>query len=200
MRKKLTIAFIAVFLILGVVFAAGAFAKEKEVTPSEMANRIENAIKEVLGDDVKKQTETVVAGTLKYSDKEGNEINYHILKTTYYEADPNEVKGLNVDALGVLFNPESANSCKEMKIKDWDAALYAIYKETIANREKSAKLSEIAKITMGTSPEGESFNADGNGVVFYQGRTDFGFRFPTIRLYTTEPKRFADQGDILMFV
>ena len=57
-------------------------------------------------------------------DKEGNEINYHILKTTYYEADPNEVKGLNVDALGVLFNPENANSCKEMKIKDWDAALY----------------------------------------------------------------------------
>ena len=124
MRKKFTIAFIAVFLILGVAFAAGAFAKEKEVTPSEMADRIENAIKEVLGDDVKKQTETVVAGTLKYSDKEGNEINYHILKTTYYEADPNEVKGLNVDALGVLFNPENANSCKEMKIKDWDAALY----------------------------------------------------------------------------
>lgn len=124
MRKKLTIAFIAVFLILGVVFAAVAFAKEKEVTPSEMADRIENAIKEVLGDDVKKQTETVVAGTLKYSDKEGNAINYHILKTTYYEADPNEVKGLNVDALGVLFNSESANSCKEMKIKDWDAALY----------------------------------------------------------------------------
>lgn len=125
MRKKLTIAFIAVFLILGVIFAAGAFAKENEVTPSEMAERIENAIKEVLGDDVKKQTETVVAGTLKYSDEEGNNvINYHILKTTYYEADPNEIKGLNVDALGVLFNPESANSCKEMKIKDWDAALY----------------------------------------------------------------------------
>ena len=97
MRKKLTIALIAVFLILGVVFATGAFAKENEVTPSEMAERIESAIKEVLGDDVKIQTETVVAGTLKYSDKEGNEINYHILKTTYYEADPNDVKGLNVD-------------------------------------------------------------------------------------------------------
>ena len=124
MKKKLTIVLIAVFLILGVLFAIGAFAKEKEVTPSEMAERIENAIKDVLGDDVQKQTETVVAGTLKYSDKEGNEINYHILKTTYYEADPNEVKGLNVDALGVLFNPNNANSCKGMKIKNWDAALY----------------------------------------------------------------------------
>jgi hypothetical protein len=124
MRKKLTIALIAVCLILGVVFATGAFAKEKEVTPSKMAERLENAIKEVLGDDYKKQTETVVAGTQKYADKEGNEINYHILKTTYYEADPTEVTGLNVNALGVLFNPDSANSCKEMKIKDWDAALY----------------------------------------------------------------------------
>ena len=91
-------------------------------------------------------------------------------------------------------------SLKKQINDNLEAQAYAIYKETIANREKSAKLSEIAKITMGTSPEGESFNADGNGVVFYQGRTDFGFRFPTIRLYTTEPKRFADQGDILMSV
>ena len=123
MKKKITIILIAVVLLLGVVFATGALAKE-EITPREMANRVENAIKEVLGDDVKKQTETVVAGTLKYSDDDGNAINYHILKTTYFEADPSEVTGLNVDALGVLFNPESANSCKEMKIKDWDAALY----------------------------------------------------------------------------
>ena len=124
MKKKLVLVFVAVFLILGVVFAFGAMAKENEDTPRDMANRIEAAIKNVLGDDVKKQTETVVAGTIKYGDKEGNEINYHILKTTYYEADPSEVTGLNVNTLGVLFNPESANNCKEMKIKDWDAALY----------------------------------------------------------------------------
>lgn len=124
MKKKLIISLIAVVLIFGVIFAIGAFAKEDEVTQRDMANRIEAAIKEVLGDDVKKQTETVVAGTMKYSDKEGNEINYHILKTTYYEADPSEVTGLNVDALEVLFNPENANSCTEMKIKEWDAALY----------------------------------------------------------------------------
>ena len=124
MKKKLTISLIVVFIILGVIFAVGAMAKESEDTPRDMANRIEAAIKDVLGDDVKKQTETVVAGTIKYGDEEGNEINYHILKTTYFEADPSEVTGLNVDALGVLFNPDSANNCTEMKIKDWDAALY----------------------------------------------------------------------------
>ena len=87
------------------------------------------------------------------------------------------------------------------KINDnLEAQAFAIYKETISNREKCAMLSDIAEITMGTSPEGESFNADGIGTVFYQGRTDFGFRLPTIRLYTTEPKRFANKGDILMSV
>ena len=89
----------------------------------------------------------------------------------------------------------------KQKINDnLEAQAFAIYKETISNREKCAMLSDIAEITMGTSPEGESFNADGIGTVFYQGRTDFGFRFPTIRLYTTEPKRFANKGDILMSV
>lgn len=53
---------------------------------------------------------------------------------------------------------------------------------------------------MGTSPKGETYNSIGNGSVFYQGRTDFGFRFPTIRLYTIDPKRFADKDDILMSV
>lgn len=61
-------------------------------------------------------------------------------------------------------------------------------------------LSDIAVITMGQSPKGDTFNETGNGAVFYQGRTDFGFRFPTRRLYTTEPKRMAECGDTLMSV
>ena len=55
MRKKLTIAFIAVFLILGVVFAAGAFAKDNEPTPKEMANRIELLWQERLNIVIKKE-------------------------------------------------------------------------------------------------------------------------------------------------
>lgn len=61
-------------------------------------------------------------------------------------------------------------------------------------------LCEIAKITMGQSPNGESFNDKGNGKIFYQGRTDFGFRIPEVRMYTTEPKRNAIKGDVLMSV
>ena len=61
-------------------------------------------------------------------------------------------------------------------------------------------LSDIADITMGQSPNGSSYNEDGNGAVFFQGRAEFGFRFPSVRLYTTEPKRMACANDTLMSV
>ena len=65
---------------------------------------------------------------------------------------------------------------------------------------QTGTLSDIAAITMGQSPKGDTLNDTGKGDVFYQGRTDFGFRFPTRRLYTTEPKRIALYGDALMSV
>ncbi len=62
------------------------------------------------------------------------------------------------------------------------------------------ELKDIANITMGQSPPGESYNEEGNGMIFYQGCTDFGNRYPTIRKFTTSPTRFAKHGDILLSV
>lgn len=81
-----------------------------------------------------------------------------------------------------------------------EAQAFALYKKFVEGHEKDAELSSIAHITMGTSPESESFNEEGIGDVFYQGRSDFGFRFPTVRLFTTEGKRYAKCGDVLMSV
>ncbi|OCB78414.1 restriction endonuclease subunit S [Flavobacterium crassostreae] len=78
----------------------------------------------------------------------------------------------------------------------WNAAL----KREIPEGWEDGVLSDIANITMGQSPPGESYNEEGNGMIFYQGCTDFGNRFPTIRKYTTSPTRFAKQGDILLSV
>lgn len=61
-------------------------------------------------------------------------------------------------------------------------------------------LGDIMNITMGQSPPGKSYNNNGDGVVFYQGRADFGLRYPNIRLFTTDPKRFAKVGDVLLTV
>lgn len=53
---------------------------------------------------------------------------------------------------------------------------------------------------MGQSPAGSSYNENGVGTVFYQGRAEFGWRYPSQRLSTTEPKRMARRGDVLMSV
>jgi type I restriction enzyme S subunit len=62
------------------------------------------------------------------------------------------------------------------------------------------ELAEIANITMGQSPPGDSYNEDGIGAIFFQGSTNFGWLFPTTRQYTTAPARIAKKGDTLLSV
>lgn len=62
------------------------------------------------------------------------------------------------------------------------------------------RLDSIARITMGSSPKGESLNELGEGVPFYQGVRDFSFRSPARRVFTTSLIRSADSGDILVSV
>ena len=61
-------------------------------------------------------------------------------------------------------------------------------------------LSDIARITMGTSPKGDALNEAEDGVPFYQGTRDYGFRFPSLRVWTTNPIRMARRNDTLMSV
>src|ERR1035437_1654319 len=61
-------------------------------------------------------------------------------------------------------------------------------------------LNDVFNLTMGQSPPGHTYNEEGTGVPLYQGRTDFGFRFPTRRVFCTAPTRFAKPGDTLVSV
>ena len=83
MKRKIFITVLAVFLVLSAVIGGLHIKKLSSAnaeTPEDIMERVELA----LGDEYKKQMETVVAGTIKYADKKGNEIKYHILKTTFY--------------------------------------------------------------------------------------------------------------------
>jgi type I restriction enzyme, S subunit len=73
-------------------------------------------------------------------------------------------------------------------------------KREIPEKWSDGELKDIANITMGQSPPGESYNELGEGVIFYQGCTDFGSRFPTVRQFTTQPSRYAKKKDILLSV
>ena len=54
--------------------------------------------------------------------------------------------------------------------------------------------------TMGQSPPGNTYNENGDGEPFFQGRRDFGWRYPVNRVYCTQPKRMAKKGDTLLSV
>ena len=63
-----------------------------------------------------------------------------------------------------------------------------------------ARVGDEYRLTMGQSPPGETYNEEGTGTPFFQGRTDFTFRFPARRVYCTAPTRFADPQDTLVSV
>ncbi|NLH33868.1 MAG: hypothetical protein GX941_02620 [Candidatus Methanofastidiosa archaeon] len=92
------------------------------------------------------------------------------------------------------------------KLEETAQALYRKYfvedidTEDLPEGWRWGKLEEIATITMGQSPMGESYNIDGIGEIFYQGRSDFGMRFPTIRMYTNESTKMAKKDDVLLSV
>jgi type I restriction enzyme S subunit len=66
---------------------------------------------------------------------------------------------------------------------------------------KIVKLGDVCKIIAGQSPVGTTYNTDGVGVEFHQGKKLFGDI--TLRIsetFTTSPIKLAEAGDILMSV
>lgn len=55
-------------------------------------------------------------------------------------------------------------------------------------------------VTMGQSPPGHTYNQNGEGEPFFQGKSDFDWRYPENRVYCTQPKRMAKKGDTLLSV
>lgn len=106
--------------------------------------------------------------------------------------------------VNILDKIDNKIKCNEMINDNLQAQAFALYSKMIIDNADNTwapgVLSDIAEITMGQSPKGDTYNEDGVGTVFFQGRAEFGFRFPTRRLCTTEPKRMAQTNDALMSV
>lgn len=62
------------------------------------------------------------------------------------------------------------------------------------------ELGSICELVMGQSPSSDTYNADGEGLPFYQGNADFGEKNPIPHVWCTEPKKVAEKGDILVSV
>ena len=61
-------------------------------------------------------------------------------------------------------------------------------------------LKEVAQIIMGQSPDSSSYNEVGEGLPFFQGNADFGVMYPSERIWCNQPKKIANENDILISV
>ena len=123
-----------------------------------------------------------------------------LLKCKIYAPEYCEQKRV-ADILWSIEQKINANETINNNLEQQAKALYAqMFVDNCSPDWTEGTLSDIAEITMGQSPKSDTYNEDGVGTVFYQGRAEFGFRFPTRRLFTTDPKRMAQENDVIMSV
>lgn len=65
---------------------------------------------------------------------------------------------------------------------------------------KNVQLSEVCEIIAGQSPPSSTYNSDGVGLPFFQGKADFGEIYPTVRYWCSSPNKIAKPDDILLSV
>lgn len=80
----------------------------------------------------------------------------------------------------------------------------AIYKNMVIKNKDSrwtlGTLSDIATITIGQCPKSGTYGENSEGMLYFQGCAEFGFRFPPKKRYTTSPKRIAKANDTLISI
>ncbi|MCU4382079.1 protein HsdA [Acinetobacter nosocomialis] len=109
-----------------------------------------------------------------------------------------------------VISGKSEEELKQMAKEDFAElqATVALFPDELVESElgevpRGWEVSTIGKrfnVVMGQSPKGDTYNGNKHGKLFFQGRAEFGWRYPTPRLYTTDPKRVAKENDILMSV
>jgi type I restriction enzyme S subunit len=105
------------------------------------------------------------------------------------------------------FDPVKAKMAGE-KPAGMNAATAALFPDSMEESELGLipkgwtveKFGEANDLLMGQSPPGDTYNSEGEGLPFYQGRTDFGFRFPKKRIFCTQENRVALPGETLVSV
>ncbi len=61
-------------------------------------------------------------------------------------------------------------------------------------------LNNLCEVILGQSPPSSTYNEQGIGLPFYQGKLEFGDMHPTPRKWCTAPKKIAQTGDVLISV
>jgi type I restriction enzyme, S subunit len=72
--------------------------------------------------------------------------------------------------------------------------------DVIPSNWEAVRLGEVSNILMGQSPPSNTYNSDGLGLPFLQGKTEFTDLFPNPIKYCTSPLKIARKGSVLISV
>ena len=64
----------------------------------------------------------------------------------------------------------------------------------------AAPLEDFCTVIQGQSPPGSTYNDQGEGMPFFQGKAEFGEMYPTPVKWCTAPKKSARSNDILISI
>ncbi len=65
---------------------------------------------------------------------------------------------------------------------------------------QSCRLPDFTRIVMGQSPPSTTYNRNGDGLPFFQGKAEFGPLYPTVAKYCSQPRKTATEGATLLSV
>lgn len=95
---------------------------------------------------------------------------------------------------------------RKQQLAELDSLIKSVFYEMFGDpfenpREwEVCRLSDLAVVTMGQSPNGTSYNEEGIGVPLLNGPTEFGDRHPVEKQWTTQPTKMCQKDDILFCV
>ena len=124
-------------------------------------------------------------------------VNWKTLKELEFDIPTLEEQRKNAELLKSI--NEAKEAYQELLIQT-DNLVKSQFIEFFSDTEKG-NLSDVALITMGQSPDGKTYNNSGDGMPFYQGKTEFSDLYiGEATTWTTAPSRIAAANDVLMSV
>ena len=145
MKKK--ILWIAGILVVVLVLIVGIVryieVQKRENDPNwQIAKeiyKVENALKEV-DEDYKCQSISKVT-PFTYTDSEGNTIVYYCCQTAFLENESADDTGLDMNAIGIVIDPELIENKRECRVNEYDAFLCKLGEQSYLCWTLSPKLS-----------------------------------------------------------
>ena len=161
MKKKTLwiagICMMSLILIAGIVWYRTVEKRENDPNwqIAKEIYKVENALQEV-DEDYECQSVSKVT-PFTYTDSEGNTIIYYCVQTAYLENESGDDTGLDMNAIGMVVNPEQMENERECKVNEYDALLCELRDRSYLCWTLSPELSCVIEYSEGSVEEASIF-------------------------------------------